>query len=59
MAATTDRGRRAPEEFEAAIKAGKGSEWYDDALYNYAEWMTQNGRYIPLDDGGWRQEQAT
>ena len=51
------QSRRAPEEFEAAIKAGKGSEWYDDALYNYAEWMTQNGRYIPLDDGGWRQEQ--
>jgi alpha-2-macroglobulin len=49
--------RRTPEEFEAAIKAGKGNEWYDDALYHYAEWMTQNGRYIPLDDGGWRQEQ--
>jgi alpha-2-macroglobulin len=49
--------RRAPEEFEAAIKAGKGNEWYDDALYHYAEWMTQQGRYIPLDDGGWRQEQ--
>jgi alpha-2-macroglobulin len=49
--------QRAPEEFEAAIKAGKGNEWYDDALYHYAEWMTQQGRYIPLDDGGWRQEQ--
>ena len=49
--------RRAPEEFEAAIKSGKESEWYDDALYNYAEWMTQNGRFIQLDDGGWRQEQ--
>ncbi|HMB26557.1 MAG TPA: MG2 domain-containing protein, partial [Blastocatellia bacterium] len=49
--------QRAPEEFEAAIKAGKGNEWYDDALYYYAELMTQQGRYIPLDDGGWRQEQ--
>ncbi len=49
--------QRAPEEFEAAIKAGKGSEWYDDALYHYAEWMAQNGRFIPLDDGGWRHEQ--
>src|SRR5205085_2603529 len=46
--------RRAPAEFEAAIKAGKGSEWYDDALYNYAEWMTQQGRAVPLDNGGWR-----
>ena len=50
--------RRTPEEFEAAIKAGKGSEWYDDALYHYAEWMTQMGRHLPLDDGAWRQEQA-
>jgi alpha-2-macroglobulin len=49
--------QRAPEEFEAAIKAGKGSEWYDDALYHYAEWMTQQGRLTPLDNGGWRQEQ--
>src|SRR5262249_31893305 len=49
--------QRTPEEFEAAIKAGKGNEWYDDALYHYAEWMTQQGRYVPLDDGGWRQEQ--
>src|SRR5262245_15017912 len=49
--------RRAPEEFEAAIKAAKGNEWYDDALYNYAEWMTQYGRFVPLDDGGWRYEQ--
>src|SRR5262245_60160157 len=49
--------RRAPEEFEAAVKAGKENEWYDDALYHYAEWMTQIGRFISLDDGGWRQEQ--
>ena len=47
----------AVEEFEAAIKAGKGNEWYDDALYHYAEWMTQMD-IILLDDGGWRQEQA-
>ncbi len=49
--------QRTPEEFEAAIKAGKGNEWYDDALYHYAEWMTQQGRYVQLDDGGWRLEQ--
>jgi uncharacterized protein YfaS (alpha-2-macroglobulin family) len=51
------RMQRAPEEFEAAIKAGKSSAWHDDALYHYAEWMMQMGRYIPLDSGGWRQEQ--
>ncbi|HEY7182638.1 MAG TPA: alpha-2-macroglobulin, partial [Blastocatellia bacterium] len=33
--------QRAPEEFEAAIKLGKASEWYDDALYHYGEWMMQ------------------
>ncbi|MBO0857571.1 MAG: alpha-2-macroglobulin [Chloracidobacterium sp.] len=48
--------QRAPEEFEAAIKLGKASDWYDDGLYYYAEWITQQGRYIPLDNGGWRQE---
>ncbi|HKQ79889.1 MAG TPA: alpha-2-macroglobulin family protein [Blastocatellia bacterium] len=49
--------QRTLEEFEAAIKDGKASEWFDDALYHYGEWMIQNGRYVPLDDGGWRQEQ--
>ncbi|HEX5080644.1 MAG TPA: MG2 domain-containing protein, partial [Blastocatellia bacterium] len=48
--------RRIPEEFDGAIKAGKGSEWYDDALYHYAEMMMQSGRLIQLDTGGWRQE---
>ncbi len=49
--------QRVPEEFEAAIKAGKENEWYDDALYHYAEWMAQSGRVVPLDNGGWQQEQ--
>ena len=49
--------QRTLEEFEAVIIAGKASDWYDDALYHYAEWMIQSGRYVPLDDGGWRQEQ--
>src|SRR5262245_22732846 len=49
--------KRTPGEFEAAIKAGKKSEWYDDALYHYAEWLTQMGSYVPTDDGS-RQEQA-
>ncbi|HEX4950646.1 MAG TPA: MG2 domain-containing protein, partial [Blastocatellia bacterium] len=49
--------QRVPEEFEAALKAGKASEWYDDALYHYAEWMQQQGRTIITPDGGWRHEQ--
>ncbi len=51
-----DQRQRVPEEFEAAIKPGKSTEWYDDALYNYAEWMMNQGRVMPLKDGGWHQE---
>ncbi len=47
---------RVPEEFEAALKTGKKTDWYDDALYNYAEWMTGNGRIIAAADGNWRSE---
>jgi uncharacterized protein YfaS (alpha-2-macroglobulin family) len=47
---------RVPEEFEAAIKLGRKTDWYDDALYNYAEWMVSYGNVIPLADGNWRQE---
>jgi len=45
-----------PEEFEAALKAGKQSDWYDDALFHYAEWMNSNGTVRQLDDGQWQQE---
>lgn len=51
-----ERRARVPEEFEGAIKIGKGTDWYDDALYNYAEWMAGQGRAVPLADGNWRQE---
>ena len=49
--------QRVPEEFEAALKTGKASDWYDDALYHYAEWMQNQGRTIITPDGGWRSEQ--
>jgi hypothetical protein len=44
---------RVPEEFEAAIKPGKKTEWYDDALFNYAQWLEQNGRTIRDQNGNW------
>ncbi|MEA2206391.1 MAG: alpha-2-macroglobulin [Blastocatellia bacterium] len=47
---------RVPEEFEAALKAGKQTDWYDDALFHYAEWMTNNGIIRPLDNGQWQPE---
>ena len=48
--------QRVPEEFEAALKGGKQTDWYDDALFNYAEWMNSNGMIRQLDDGQWQQE---
>ena len=51
-----ERRARVPEEFEGAIKIGKSTDWYDDALYNYAEWMSSYGRAVPQADGNWRQE---
>ncbi|HXM34988.1 MAG TPA: MG2 domain-containing protein, partial [Pyrinomonadaceae bacterium] len=48
--------QRVPDEFEAALKAGKQSDWYDDALFYYAEWMNNNGTIRQLDDGQWQQE---
>jgi hypothetical protein len=44
------------EAFETAIKPGKSTEWYDDALYHYAEWVGNYGQAIQLDNGEWRQE---
>jgi uncharacterized protein YfaS (alpha-2-macroglobulin family) len=49
--------QRVPEEFEAAIKLGKATDWYDDALYHYAEWMSNYGRITLLGNGQWKQEQ--
>jgi alpha-2-macroglobulin len=51
-----EQRQRVPEEFEAAIKPGKRTDWYDDALYNYGVWMMSNGRTIVLKDGNWSQE---
>lgn len=51
-----EQRQRVPEEFEGAIKIGKTTDWYDDALYNYAEWLVSYGHAIPLKDGNWSQE---
>jgi len=47
---------RVPEEFEAALVTGKASEWYDDALFQYAEWLANRGRVNVQEDGQLRQE---
>lgn len=47
---------RVPDEFEAALKGGKKTDWYDDALFYYAEWMTNNGAVKQTAPGQWQQE---
>jgi hypothetical protein len=42
---------RVPVAFEAALRAGRGAPWYDDALYQYAEWLSRQGRPV-IDEGG-------
>lgn len=51
-----DLRQRVPEAFEAALQPGKSTDWYDDALYHYAEWLMSYGRVLWLEEGGWRQE---
>jgi alpha-2-macroglobulin len=46
---------RVPDEFEEALKAGKQSAWYDDALFYYAEWMNNTGTIQQLEDGQWQE----
>ncbi len=48
--------QRVPDEFEAALKSGKKTDWYDDALFYYAEWMNGNGTVRQLENGEWQQE---
>ncbi len=50
-----DLRQRIPEAFEAAVQSGQKTEWYDDALFNFAQWMEQQGR-VELRDGQWHQE---
>ncbi|MFN7949059.1 MAG: alpha-2-macroglobulin family protein [Blastocatellia bacterium] len=51
-----EQRQRVPEEFEAALKAGKATDWYDDALFHYAQWMESSGRLTLNADGNWQQE---
>lgn len=45
-----------PDEFEAALKGGRQTDWYDDALFHYAEWMGNRGNIRQIGDGNWQQE---
>src|SRR5215813_4809014 len=47
--------QRVPDEFDAAIKYGKSSDWYDDALFYYADWMASYGR-VEYENNQWQQK---
>lgn len=51
-----EQSARAPEAFEAALREGAGARWYDDALFGYAELLTQYGVPVTGEDGNWRRE---
>lgn len=44
---------RIPGEFDAAIRAGKKSGWYDDALFRYAQWLEGYGHATMDENGSW------
>ena len=44
------------DDFRAAIDAGKGNDWYDDALSAYAQWLESAGRLVLHPEGGWHRE---
>ena len=46
--------RRVAREFEAALFSGH--EWYDDALFQYAQWMTRTGYVALTSNGQWTQK---
>ena len=47
---------RVPDQFEDALKAGRQADWYDDALFYYAEWMNSYGTMRILEDGQFEQQ---
>ena len=50
LASTSDQDR-VGEELEAAIREGRVSDRYDNALIAYGRWLEQQGRVVILDDG--------
>jgi uncharacterized protein YfaS (alpha-2-macroglobulin family) len=55
-AGDAEQRQRVQDEFEVALKLGTRTDWYDDALFNYAQWIGGEGRVVILKDGNWRSE---
>ena len=43
---------RIPAAFEAALRDGRNTPWYDGALHQYAEWLARHGRPVIDEHGG-------
>lgn len=41
------------DDFRAAIDAGRGTDWLDDALTAYGQWLEGSGRLVLHPEGGW------
>ena len=48
--------RRATPHFEATLEAGKRVDWYDDALFRFAQFMSNTGRIRLRENGQWYNE---
>ena len=48
--------QRVPDQFEDALVLGKQTDWYDDALFYYAEWVNNYGSIQLREDGQWEQQ---
>ncbi|MBN2446110.1 MAG: alpha-2-macroglobulin, partial [Phycisphaerae bacterium] len=48
--------RRIAPAFDAALEHAAGTEWYDDALYFYAQWLSQRGRPVLQPNGSYTFE---
>ena len=58
MANAGDRDRalaQVEEDFQAAIKPGKATDWYDDALFQYATWLSNSGKLQVEAEGQWQR----
>ncbi|HEX7860242.1 MAG TPA: alpha-2-macroglobulin family protein [Verrucomicrobiae bacterium] len=44
---------RIPHHFEESLRLKKDTNWYDDALYHYGEWMASQGTGVQDENGNW------
>lgn len=44
------------DDFKAALAPGKTTDWYDDALFRYGQWLEQAGKLVIQPEGGWNRE---